>query len=174
MEVGACWYEAAFIDALCNFFTKTIPARETWQDRNFTTWQRYQAQCKNHRLERGKVKTITWPSVSPDLNSIKHLWSILKRKVEQQNASSKNHLNRIICEQCTSIQRFAKYWDDLWPGAELFLSIGYIVKSNLFIEHFSLQYKLLHINLEANSYMIVSNHNYLVLKINFISVGFKN
>ena len=51
-------------------------------------------------LKRLRVKVMDWPSMSPDLNPIEHLWRILKRKVEVCKVSKS--LN-VVMEEWKSI-----------------------------------------------------------------------
>ena len=54
-------------------------------------------------LKKEKAKTMTWPSMSPELNPIEHLWGILKKKVEYHNPSSKEQLTKIVSEEWQNI-----------------------------------------------------------------------
>ncbi len=46
---------------------------------------------------------IQWPSMSPDLNPIEHLWGILKRQVEHHSPSSIQSLKEVILEEWKKI-----------------------------------------------------------------------
>ena len=50
-------------------------------------------------LRKLKVKVMDWPSTSPDLNPIEHLWGILKRKVEERKVSNIHQLRDVIMEE---------------------------------------------------------------------------
>ena len=54
-------------------------------------------------LKRLKVKVMRWPSMSPDLNPIEHLWGILKRKVKERQVSNIRQLREIIMEEWKNI-----------------------------------------------------------------------
>ncbi len=42
---------------------------------------------------------MEWPSMSPDLNPIEHMWGILKRKVEKHHVSNIQQLRDVIMEE---------------------------------------------------------------------------
>ncbi len=42
---------------------------------------------------------MDWPSVSPDLNPIEHLWGILKLKVEERKVSDIHQLCDVVMEE---------------------------------------------------------------------------
>lgn len=50
-----------------------------------------------------KVSVLPWPSMSPDLNPIEHLWGVLKRKVEEKKPRNKNQLKQIVEDEWKSI-----------------------------------------------------------------------
>ncbi len=50
-------------------------------------------------LKKLRVKVMDWPSMSPDLNPIEHLWRILKRKVEERKVSNIHQLRDVVVEE---------------------------------------------------------------------------
>ena len=50
-------------------------------------------------LKKLRVKVMDWPSMSPDLNPIDHLWDILKWKVEELKVSNIHQLCDVIMEE---------------------------------------------------------------------------
>ena len=54
-------------------------------------------------LKRLRVKIMDWPSISPDLNPIEHLWGILKQKLEVCKVSNICQLHDVIMEEWKSI-----------------------------------------------------------------------
>ncbi len=54
-------------------------------------------------LKKNSVKVIQWPSMSPELNPIEHLWGILKRQVEHHSPSSIQSPKEVILEEWKKI-----------------------------------------------------------------------
>ncbi len=77
-------------------------------------------------LKKNRVKMIQWPSMSPDLNPIEHLWGILKRQVEHHSPSSIQSLKEVILEEWKKI--------DLAKCRQLVLSmprrLGAVIKNH--------------------------------------------
>ncbi len=61
---------------------------------------------------------MDWPSMSLDLNSIEHLWHILKRKVEERKVSNIHQLRDVVMEEwkrtpvatCEALVNFMPKW----------------------------------------------------------------
>ncbi len=50
-------------------------------------------------IKKLRVQVMDQPSMSPDLNTIEHLWGILKQKVEERKVSNLHQLRDIIMEE---------------------------------------------------------------------------
>ncbi len=64
---------------------------------NITTTPKYTTKMTTALLL--KVKVMEWPSMSPDLNPIEHMWGILKQKVEKHHVSNIQQLRDVIMEE---------------------------------------------------------------------------
>ncbi len=67
-------------------------------------------------LKKLRVNVMDWPSRSPDLNPIEHLWGILKRKVEECKVSNIHQLCYVVMEEDSS--------GNLWSSGELHAQEG--------------------------------------------------
>ena len=50
-------------------------------------------------LKKLRVKAMDWPSMSPDLNPIEHLWDIFKRTVQERKVSNIHQLCDVVMEE---------------------------------------------------------------------------
>ncbi len=111
MVVGVSWSGAAWgLPALGSYSS----LRETWMRTcTVTYWSRAWSppfgdsaagQYSNiitttALLKKMRVKVMDWPSMSPDLNPIEHLWGILKRKVEERKVSNIHQLCDVVMQE---------------------------------------------------------------------------
>ena len=65
---------------------------------------KHTAKITSQFLSSKKVSVLPWPSMSPDLNPIEHLWGVLKRRVEEKKPRNIQKLKQEIEEEWKSIQ----------------------------------------------------------------------
>ena len=123
LVVGMSWSGAAW---MLHVLESYISLRETWTptcivkycsrawsspSRNWVTGlcssmtmtPKHTSKTTTVLLKRLRVKMMNWPSMSPDLNPIEHLWGILKQKVEVCKVSNIHQLHDVIMEEWKSI-----------------------------------------------------------------------
>ena len=78
--------------------------RELFQEDNARP---HTARVSTDNLEQNNINVLPWPSKSPDLNSIEHLWDQLDRRVSQQQPPYQTHyqLRQMLQQEWRTIPR---------------------------------------------------------------------
>ena len=67
---------------------------------------KHTAKTKQEWLRDKSLNVLEWPSQSPDLNPIKHLWRELKIAVQQRSPSNLTELERICREEWKKLPKY--------------------------------------------------------------------
>ncbi len=124
MVVGVSWSGAAWVlPALGSYSSLREPwiptCTVTYWSRawsppfgDWAAWQYSNMTTTTALLKKLRVKVMDWPSMSPDLTPIEHLWDILKWKVNESKVSNIHQLRDVIMEEwkrmpvATSLKRW--------------------------------------------------------------------
>ncbi len=79
----------------CDILKQKLDRRVVFQHDND---RKHTSKMTTAFLKKLRVKLMDWPSMSPDLNPIEHLWGILKRKVEERKVSNIHQLLDVVME----------------------------------------------------------------------------
>ena len=56
-------------------------------------------------LQVNRVNVLPWPSRSPDLNPIEHIWGVIGREVRRRGPRNVRHLQQFVVEELNRIAR---------------------------------------------------------------------
>ncbi len=111
MVVGVSWSGAAWVLAALGSYSSL---REPWMPTctvaywsrawtppfgNWAAGQYSNMITTTALLKKLRVNVMDWPSMSPDLNPIEHLWGILKRKVAERKVINIHQTCDVIVEE---------------------------------------------------------------------------
>ncbi|KAI3374619.1 hypothetical protein L3Q82_021193 [Scortum barcoo] len=77
---------------------------------------KHTAKITKEWLRNNSVTILDWPSQSPDLNPIEHLWRDLKMAVHQRSPSNLTELERICKEEWQRIPKSRTIWPAMEPA----------------------------------------------------------
>ncbi len=93
--------ELQFIEGTmnANMYCDILKQSMTPSLRRLGRWALFQHDNVHCLDKEAEGKVMDWPSMSPDLNPIEHLWGILKQKVEERKVSNIHQLCDVVMDE---------------------------------------------------------------------------
>lgn len=92
---------------------------------------KYSSRYVKEYFNKQKIKVLEWPSRSPDLNSIEHMWKELDRRIRIRNFTNKNEFFTALKTEWSKIpfDRISKLIDSMPRRCKAVISAnGYATK----------------------------------------------
>uniref|UniRef100_A0A8C4S2P9 Tc1-like transposase DDE domain-containing protein n=1 Tax=Erpetoichthys calabaricus TaxID=27687 RepID=A0A8C4S2P9_ERPCA len=93
---------------------------------NFLEDPKHTSKSTSEWLKKNKMKTLEWPSQSPDLNPIEMLWHDLKKAVHARKPSNKAELQQFCKDELIASYRKRLPNQLLGSGGNYFFTQGHV------------------------------------------------